>query len=131
VTEALASEDSQRVRLANKVSSIYEDERDDLKRKAKEITDRLTSELLRRGIEPPRGHGMWWDDSEDHGGTIEEIEAATRVYLNHKGEAAARRLIREDKRRNIEWWVKVVGSIAALITGLLGALIGVIALLKR
>lgn len=84
---------------------MYEDERDDLKRKAKEITDRLTSELLKRGIEPPRGHGMWWDDSEDHGGTIEEIEAATGFYLTDKGEAAARRLIREDKRKNIEWWV--------------------------
>jgi hypothetical protein len=110
---------------------MYEDERDDLKRKAKEITDGLTCELLRRGIEPPRGHGMWWDDSEDHGGTIEEIEAATMFYLTDKGQAAARRLIREDRRKNIEWWVKVIGSIAALVTGLLGALIGVIALLKR
>jgi hypothetical protein len=39
---------------------------------------------------------MWWDDSDDHGGTIEEIEAATRFYLTDKGEAAARRLIREE-----------------------------------
>jgi hypothetical protein len=65
------------------------------------------------------------------GGTIEEIEAETNFYLTAKGQAAARRLIREDKRKNTEWSIRVVGSITALVTGLLGALIGVIALLKR
>jgi hypothetical protein len=40
-------------------------------------------------------------------------------------------LIREDKRRNLEWWIKVIGSIIAFVTGLLGALIGVIAVLKK
>src|SRR5439155_16455021 len=75
--------------------------------------------------------GMWWDDMEDHGGTIQEIEAATNFYLTEKGEAAAKRLIREDKRRNAEWWIKMISSIVAFVTGLLGALIGVIAVLKR
>ena len=107
------------------------DERENLKRKAKETTDRLTTELLRRGIEPPRGHGMWWDDMEDHGGTIDEIEAATQSYFTDKGEATARRLIREDKRKNAEWWIKVIGAIAALVTGMLGALIGVLAFLRK
>ena len=110
---------------------MYEQERAELKRRAKQITDRVCGELVRRGIDPPRGHGMWWDDMEDHGGTIEEIEVATNLYLTEKGEAAAKRLIREDKRRNLEWWIKVIGSIIAFVTGLLGALIGVIAVLKK
>jgi hypothetical protein len=110
---------------------LYEEHRADLKRKAKQTTDRLCGELLRRGVEPPHGQGMWWDDMEDQGGTIDEIEANTNFYLTKKGEAAALKLIREDKRKNIEWWIRVVGSITALVTGLLGALIGVIALLKR
>ena len=49
---------------------------------------------------------MWWDDIKDHGGTIEEIEAATNFYLTDKGAAAAKRLIREDKRKSVEWWIK-------------------------
>ena len=110
---------------------MYEEERAERKRRAKQITDRVCDELVRRGIDPPSGHGMWWDDMEDHGGTIEEIEAATNFYLTEKGEAAAKRLIREDKRRNAEWWIKMIGSIVAFVTGLLGALIGVIAVLKR
>jgi hypothetical protein len=113
------------------IGEFMDDERENLKRKARDTTRCLTAELLSRGIEPPRGQGMWWDDMEDHGGTIEEIEAATQFYFTDKGEAAARRLIREDKRKNVEWWVKVVGAIAALVTGMLGALIGVLAFLKK
>src|SRR5207248_6770021 len=108
---------------------MYEQERAELKRRAKQITDRVCGELVRRGIDPPRGHGMWWDDMEDHVARS-KIEAATNFYLTEKGEATARRLIREDKRRNVEWWIKKIGSIVAFVTGLLGALIGVIAVLK-
>jgi len=110
---------------------MYEEERAELRRKAKQSTNQLCGELTHRGINPPTGPLMWWDDSEDHGGTIEEIEAATNFYLTDKGEAAARRLIREDKRKNAEWWIKMIGSIAALVTGLLGALIGLVAVLRK
>ena len=103
---------------------------DRLKREAEE-TSKLTSELLSRGIDLPREGGLWWDDMDDHGGTIDEIEAATNYYLTDKGKATARRLIREDKRRNVEWWIKIIGSIVALTTGLLGTLIGVLAFLKK
>ena len=83
------------------MNDLYGEQRAELKRKAQQTTDRLCGELLRRGVEPPCGHDMWWDDMEDHGGTIEEIEASTNFYLTEKGQATARKLIREDKRKNI------------------------------
>jgi len=94
-------------------------------------TDELMHEALRWGVEAPRGHGMWEDDMDDHGGTQEEIEEATSFWLTKNGKVTVRRLINEAKRKNVEWWVKIIGTIVAAITGLLGALIGVVAILKK
>ena len=85
-------------------------------------------EMGRRGSDGPL---MWNDDSEEQGGTIEEIQDATSFWLTEKGKVTVKRLIREAERKNLEWWVKIVGSIVAAITGLLGALIGLVAILKK
>ncbi len=94
-------------------------------------TDELMREALRWGVETPHGETMWKDDSEQHGGTIEEIQDATSFWLTEKGKVTVRRLLREAKKTNAEWWVKIIVSIVAAITGLLGALIGVVAILKK
>ena len=94
-------------------------------------TDKLIEELQRRGIDPPADPSFWFDDLEEQGGTLEEIEARYRNYLTPQGKARAHALIRKDKRQNVEWWVKIIGSVAAFITGILGALIGLLAFLWK
>jgi hypothetical protein len=94
-------------------------------------TDKLLLELQRRGIELPNDPSLWFDDLEEQSGTLEEIELLTRSYLTPKGKAVANALIRKDKRQNVEWWIKIIATLATLITGLLGALIGLLAFLKK
>ena len=94
-------------------------------------TDELMREALKWGVDCPSGPGTWDDDMEDHGGTFEEIQDATNHWLREKGKVTVRRLIREAKQKYAEWWVKIIVSIVVAITGLLGALIGVVAILKK
>lgn len=70
----------------------------------------------------------WWSSNSSRG---MDFGPATVYWLSDTGEAGLAKLIREEKRKNVEWWVRTVGSIAGLLTGLLGALIGVIAFLKK
>ena|SRR5258707_8852059 len=102
----------------------------DWKKEADE-TDTLIAELQRRGIPLPKGKQFWFDDLEEQSGTLEEIELSTRSYFTPAGKYEANRLIRIDKRGNVEWWIKIIGQVGALVTGILGALIGVLAFLKK
>ena len=94
-------------------------------------TDLLIAELQRRGIPLPQGSEFWFNDLEEQSGTLEEIELSTRSYFTPAGKAEANHQIKIDRRRNIEWWVKIIGQVGALLTGLLGALIGVLAILRK
>jgi hypothetical protein len=94
-------------------------------------TDKLIVELQRRGIPLPAGSQFWFDDLAEQSGTLEEIELSTRSYFTPAGKYEANHLVRTDKRTNVEWWIKVIGQVGALVIGLLGALIGVLAFLKK
>jgi hypothetical protein len=94
-------------------------------------TDILIAELQRRGISLPVGSEFWFDDLEHQSGTLEEIELSTRSYLTPAGKAEANYQIKLDRRRNVEWWVKIIGQVGALLTGLLGALIGLLAIIRK
>lgn len=103
-----------------------------LKREARETAE-LQRQALELGIEIPRKPDWWWDDSEDLFGTmsVEELEYAISHYLTEQGKAGVRRLIREEqamiKDRRIRW----VCQIIAALTGLAGAVIGILAMLRK
>jgi hypothetical protein len=94
-------------------------------------TDMLIAELQRRGVSLPVGSEFWFDDLEQQSGTLEEIELSTRSYFRPAGKAEASHQIKIDRRKNVEWWVKIIAQVGALITGLLGALIGLLVILKK
>ena len=101
------------------------------KKEARETAE-LEREALRLGIDIPRHASWWWDDSEQFRGVpSDQMEDLVSYYLTKQGRAGVRRLIREEKRKNIEWWLKVVGSVITLITGLVGTLIGLFAVLRN
>jgi hypothetical protein len=102
----------------------------DWKKEAVE-TDMLIAELQRRGISLPVGSQFWFDDLEQQSGTLEEIELSTRSYFTPAGKAEAHYQIKIDRRKNVEWWVKIIGQVGALLTGLLGALIGLLAIIRK
>jgi hypothetical protein len=83
-----------------------------------------TLKLLRKanklGIEVPDKQTDWFTDAYN-------VQAdATYKVLTELGEARVRNLIRKQRREDMEWWIKVIGA----LTGLIGVLIGLVAILK-
>lgn len=60
----------------------------------------------------------WWSD--------EDVEV-----LSNKGRYVVRRLVRDERRRNIEWWVRVVSPFLGYLVGLMGLLIALLTILGR
>lgn len=108
--------------------------REILEREARETAE-LKRQALELGIEIPRNSDWWWDDSEDliESGSvsIQELEYAVSFYLTEQGKSGFRRLIREEqamiKDRRIRWICQIIAS----ITGLAGAIIGILAMLRK
>lgn len=86
----------------------------------------LTRKALRLGIEIPK-NPEWWDNDFENG---MPPEAVTR-WLNYKGRIGAAKLIREERRKNIEWWAKIIIPFIAAITGIIGAITGLVAVSSR
>ncbi len=87
-------------------------------------TERLLRKATKLGIDFPDKPGWWWNDIDDEGVNY-------RNYLTDSGEAGVLRLIREERRKSVEWWVKIIGGVITLLTGLAGSIIGIIAILKK
>lgn len=103
-------------------------------------TDTLKHEALKLGIEIPNHSAWWWDDVENFGGSLQnwEIVKDEFTYLTDVGKIGVRKLIRDEKRKeiewkrkNIEWWIKIIVTVITALTGLVGALIGVFAILRK
>ena len=111
-----------------------------LTREARETAE-LKKQALELGIEIPSKEAWWWDDSEElinEGRGLQELEYSVSSYLTEQGKAGVRKLIREEmkkedewRRARISWKVGLVVAIISAITGLAGAAIGIIAILKK
>jgi hypothetical protein len=108
--------------------------------KERKETDALRRQALELGIEAPHKADWWWEDVEDFGGSMEvwELIRDEYTYLTPEGKAGYRKLIRDElrkedewKRARLEWKVKMCVSIITAITGLAGAIIGIIAILSK
>ncbi len=89
-------------------------------------THKLQKKLTKRGIELPRDKPSWW--YTDMHWDLDPAEAPE--YLSPVGKAGATKLIREDRRETIKFWMKVLTLILTVLTGLAGAIIGIITTLK-
>jgi hypothetical protein len=89
-------------------------------------TDRLLRKVRQLGIELPSKKDSWWWDDMDYAGPEDY-----RSYLTDIGKAGVSKLIREEKKKNIEWWIKIVVTIITALTGLVGSLIGVLSVLNK
>jgi hypothetical protein len=89
-------------------------------------TDRFLRKVRQLGIELPHGKDSWWWDDLDYAGPDDY-----RSYLTDIGEAGISKLIRDERRKNFEWWVKIVVTVITALTGLVGSLIGVLSVLNK
>ena len=80
-------------------------------------TDKLINKVRRLGIELPSNSSWWWDDLDDKG------PDDFRSYLTDMGKAGVSKLIRDERKKSIEWWIKTI------IIPLLTAIVSVLSLL--
>jgi len=105
--------------LGNEEISLDAEER-------KTITDELIDEAHRLYLPVP----LWNDQSK---WDSDYAEPPTR-YLTPQAMNELRAAIRKEqaeRRAVLEWWLKALGGAVGILTGLIGALIGLIAILKK
>ena len=88
-------------------------------------SDGLRALALKYGVEEPKDAGCWSDDSEQAG-----PEDAT-YWLTRKGQSKLRASIREQQRKNWQFWIMVITALVTVLTGLGGTIIGIISALRR
>jgi len=98
------------------------------KREAKE-TDELLRQALELGVEIPKHPEWWFDDTENYSGPLEMAEFVIRRYLTQDGKIGVGGLIREKRAQITDRKIKWACQIIAAITGLLGSLIGILAIM--
>lgn len=89
-------------------------------------TNRLVNKVNQLGIEIPSDKENWWWDDLNYVG-VDHF----RSYLTDVGKAGISKLIREERRKNIQWWVNIIITIFTALTGLIGSIIGVISVLRN
>lgn len=108
--------------------------------KERRETDSLRRRAMELGIEIPPNPDWWWDDFESFGGPPDmwEVVKDDFIYLTETGKFGVRKLIKQElrkedewRRTRIEWRIKLIVSIITAVTGLAGAAIGIIAILKK
>ena len=84
-------------------------------------TDRLVRKARCLGIEIPNTSSWWWNDS-DYVDSPDDVSFG----LTEIGKAGVSRLIREEKRKSIEWWVRVIVPVLTALLSLLGLVVALV-----
>jgi len=87
---------------------------------------KVESELLKidayyLGIEYPTKEDKrdWWTSNE------------TESWLSEKGLIHLNKLVKDEKRKNMEWWITIFASLIGALTGFVGAVIALVAILHE
>jgi hypothetical protein len=94
----------------------------------------LLKEALDRGIAVSRDSDWWSNDRKDYerpGQDGQFIDDMTTVWLSETGRAMVTRLIRDDRKKNVEWWIKVITPLLGAAISILGLLIALITVSRR
>ena len=94
-----------------------------------EETELMSEELIYQAYKrfipiPPRRDKAKWETTPESSQGVLTREAMTELRAAIRKEDSERRAV-------AEWWVKVVGGILGILTGLIGALIGLVAVWHR
>jgi hypothetical protein len=90
-------------------------------------SDLLRRKALQLGIDIP-ANPDWWKDDNDDG--VMPPESVT-TWLTYKGRVGVDKLIREEKRKNIEWLVKTLTPIIGALISLLGLIVALVTISKK
>lgn len=71
----------------------------------------------------------WWE--EDEKGDEELLKVVQTEWLSPVGRTGASKLIKKERRNNLEWWVKIIAPILASIIGLLGLIVALVSISRK
>lgn len=87
----------------------------------------LLAKAERLGVEVSSEKPDWWypkDFFKNTGVTVGEV-------LSEKGQDRVHKLIRRERRQDVEWWVKILSPILALIVSALGLILALTSIARR
>jgi len=86
----------------------------------------LLEKATRYGIEVPANPAWWNDDAyaQLQGDLVERA-------LTEFGHATLTKLVREERRKNIEWWVKIITPVLAALISVLGLIVALVAVSRK
>ena len=82
----------------------------------------LTIEARRLGIEIPE-NSQW--------GRNRNAESNGHYWLSDFGRTGVTKLIKEERRKNIEWWIKLITPILSALISLLGLIVALVTVSKK
>lgn len=71
----------------------------------------------------------WWDG--DHPADEEELQVAHADWLSPIGIVGLRKLIRGERRKTVEWWVKIATPVLAALISLLGLVVALVTVSRK
>jgi hypothetical protein len=85
-----------------------------------------------RGIAIPKEPDWWITDRKEYESHGEQFaNDMTTVWLSETGRAMVTRLINDDRKKNIEWWIKIVVPLAAALISLMGLLVALLTVARK
>src|SRR5215204_6095525 len=78
-------------------------------------TGRLVRKARRLGIQIPQQESWWWEDETFEGTMSLDGAYEGKYYLTEFGKVGVSKLIREERRKSIEWWVKIITPILSAL----------------
>lgn len=123
-----AKKDTVQAQGKSQLLSAHMSELVDIKLKLKQLeTKQINRRATKLGIKIPTDDKEVWYTQMVSG---EDGPEAVAVY-SQEGKRRMGRLIRDERRSNVEFWIKILSPIIAALTGLTGAIIGLLAFLKK
>ena len=91
-------------------------------------SNRVIRKARRRAIDLPsrRDKPHWWNDDQDEEGSVPEY--AVSRWLSETGRTGVLKLIKQERRSDIEWWAKLLGGLIGSLTALLGVVVALVSI---
>ncbi len=116
----------EQAKIQRRIDAIYDS-------KARLETIETLYEALKWGIKVPDDKGWWKDDQPYTGGLSagELLDTLHSERLTALGRAGVERLIREERRKSVEWWIRVITPILSALIALLSIVVALVSVSKQ
>ena len=90
----------------------------------------IIAKARRRAIDLPgrRDKPHWWSDDNDSDAPLPDY--AITWWLNEYGRTGTAKLVKDEWKKDVEWWIKIVTPLLGVLISLLGLVVALVTILK-